>query len=89
MSPQQKQRSDQPHFVWWRGAHNRPEPQKWHTGLDYGVSAWKLPRVIAAYPLTPEQATWPLDCLAVRFPVPKTDEDKAADKAATSKEAAA
>jgi len=72
MSKSQHSTVDQPHFVWWRGTGGKPEPQKWQ-GLDYGISNWKFPYVIAAYPLTPDESKQSLASLAVRYPQPVSE----------------
>ena len=59
------------YFVWVRGLEG-PEPQKWMT-MDFGVSNWKRPLVLAYLELPADERHLSLSVLARRYPPPGVD----------------
>ena len=57
------------YFVWVRGLEG-PEPQKW-MAMDFGVSDWKQPLVLAWLELPEDERRLPLSMLAGRYPPPR------------------
>ena len=59
------------YFVWVRGLEG-PEPQKW-VDMDFGLSDWKRPLVLAWRELSVDERRLSLSLLARRYPPPKVD----------------
>lgn len=59
------------YFVWVRGLEG-PEPQKW-VAMDFGLSNWKRPLVLAWRELSADERRLPLSMLARRYPPPQVE----------------
>ena len=59
------------YFVWVRGLEG-PEPQKW-VAMDFGLSDWRRPLVLAWLELPENERRLPLSMLAGRYPPPRVE----------------
>lgn len=60
-------------FLVWVSGTRGPEPQRWHTRpASVGTDYWheKSGRVVLVVPLSAEEMKWPIDVLAMKYPVP-------------------